>query len=83
MQTLLRDMAYSLRSLTKNSGFATAAIATLAIGIGSNTALFSFVNTLFWKPFPYRAPERLVRLYISDEARGCLKGNFCFPDFVD
>ena len=58
----MRDLRYALRSLGKNPGFAAAAIATLALGIGGNCAIFGVVNAIFLRPLPFPEPQRLVRL---------------------
>ncbi len=63
LESLLRDFRYSLRSLCKSPGFTAIAIAVMALGIGSNAALFTVIRSVLWNPLPYRDPEKLVALY--------------------
>ena len=62
MSGLLQDLRYTLRRLRNGPGFAAMAIATIALAIGANTAMFSFVNGVLISPLPYPNPERVVRV---------------------
>ncbi len=63
LDPLLQDLRYGLRSLRNNPGFTVVAIVALALGIGANTAVFSYMDAMFWRPLPLPEPERLVRFY--------------------
>jgi putative ABC transport system permease protein len=62
MHTLVEELRYALRQLTRNAGFSFVVILTLALSIGANTAIFSVVNAILLRPLPYPQPERLASL---------------------
>ena len=78
----LRDVRYGSRSLRKTPGFAAAAILTLTLGIGANTAIFSVLEGVVLDPLPYREPDRLVVLAVYNQKLQYAT-DLSYPDFLD
>src|SRR5437667_8644432 len=69
METFLQDVKQSLRIFRQSPGFTASAVAALTLGIGTNTAIFSVVNSVLLKPAPFPDPNRLV-LFINTSPQG-------------
>jgi len=63
LETLVRDLRYGMRTLSRTPGFTAIAILVMALGIGANVALVTIVRSVLLKPLPFQDPDRLVRLY--------------------
>jgi predicted permease len=81
MSSIAQDVRYAFRALGKAPGFTALAVATLAIGIGANTTIFSAVRAVLLRPLPFPEPERLVQAYTL--TRGDSGTSFSPPDFTD
>jgi predicted permease len=63
LETILHDLRYSLRTLSRTPGFTVTAVLVMALGVGANVALFTVVRSVLLKPLPFREPDRLIQLY--------------------
>ena len=83
METLLQDIRYGARSLARRPGFTAMVVATFALGIGANTAMFNVVNGVLLRDLPYRSPDRIVRLMGTDQGRVNVGGTLAWANFRD
>ncbi|MGH9971401.1 MAG: ADOP family duplicated permease [Pyrinomonadaceae bacterium] len=79
--SIWQDLRYGARALLRNPGFTAVVVATLALGIGANTALFSVVNGVLLNPLPYPEPDQLVTLHQSKP--NFETGAMPYPNFRD
>src|SRR5262249_55009135 len=81
MNGFVSDVRHSLRDAVKRPGFAVTVMATLALAIGANTAVFSVVNAVLLRPLPYPDADRLTMVFAQDSQGST---NFVsYPDFED
>ena len=73
MHTLFQDLRFALRTLRKNMMLTVVIVASLAIGIGANSAIFSVVDALLLRPLPYPQPDRLAAVWLHSPAIGILR----------
>src|SRR5262245_36916525 len=78
-----QDIRLAFRLIGTHPGFACAAILTLALGIGANTAIFSVVNGVLLRPAPFADLERLVMVWETDGNSGTSREPGSVPDFID
>jgi predicted permease len=82
-EELSRDFQYGFRQLRRSPGFAILATLTLAIGIGANTAIFSVVDFILFRPLPYEEPDRLALVWTRLDNAGIPRNGVSPPELMD
>jgi putative ABC transport system permease protein len=83
MMTLLQDVRYGFRMLLKSPGVTLAAVVSLALGIGANTAIFSVVNSILLRSLPYAEPDNIVLLWGDSPSQGDHRNQVSATDVDD
>jgi predicted permease len=83
LNSFVRDIAYAWRALLRRRGFLIGAVGTLALGVGTNTAMFGVVNAVLLAPLPFAQPDRLVAFNFSDRLNPADRGPLSVADYQD
>ena len=80
---MLHDLRYALRMMRLHPWFSAAIVAALALGIGANTAVFTLVNAVLFKPLPFPGGERIVAIFHQNESQGRQRVPLSYADYLE
>jgi len=83
MELLFNDVRYAIRSIIQRPGFAAIAVATLALGIGANSAIFSTIHALLLNPLPFAQQDRVVAIWDKNPSRGVEHNEVAMANYLD
>jgi putative ABC transport system permease protein len=83
LDDLRRDVWYALRTLARNPVFAAVAIATLGVGIGAGTVVYTFARAVLFRPLPYTRPNELVRIFETNPLRNWTRSVVAPANYAD
>jgi putative ABC transport system permease protein len=83
VESMLQDVRYGWRTLRRNPGFTLAALLTLALGIGANSAIFSVASGVLLRPLPYPDPNRLAMVWMTNSRINLIEDWHSFPNYWD
>ena len=83
MNSFLQDIRFAIHALVKRPGFSSIVILTLALGIGANTAVFSVIDTVVFRPLSFSEPDELVVIRPMDKERATLSDSVSYLNFAD
>lgn len=83
VESFWQDLKFAARGFMAQPGLSAVLLATLALGIGANTAVFSVLRAVMLQPLPLAEPERIVRVYETDRRSGNMQESASYPDYLD
>jgi predicted permease len=83
IESIAQDLRFAVRSLRAKPGFTATVLLTLALGIGTNAAIFSIVDSMLLRPLPYAEPGRLVHMWETYQSNAANRSEASYPDYLD
>ena len=83
METLSRDIRYAVRILLRSPGFSVVAVLVLALAIGANVTIFTFIDAALLRPLPYDHPEQLMKIWDARQSQVFTRFEASYPDYLD